>query len=527
MLTEHGGRDGAAQNAGTVAPPAGEPFPHPGIQRRAGHLTAEWDEASDAVLVVDHHNDVVFHNKAALSLLPAGARSIGLSLQAVLPGAPAHLSQLVKDTLVTGRPHRADWLDGTGQSWEATICQAAGAAAILLRPVRPGNGPAGEAGPRAASLLSSDHETRTLLSGILGYAELLLNDRHLTPSQRNSVQGIHTAGVGLLAMANDVLNAATADAGELLIEVSPFGLKSVIEAASSMARHQATSKGLTFECVVAPDVPSHLAGDAERLRQVLHNLLANAVRYTHQGRVRLSVDVSRRSDRAAQIEFAVADTGIGIPPERQAALLREAHVHSDARAGGRGFHVAKAIVERMGGALRLESQVDLGTKVAFSVELPVQGSASPPAMPRAQRSSAKILLVEDNDINRDIARAILEAAGHQVDLACDGSVAVSAVQSNSYHVVLMDVQMPIMDGVSATRIIRSLPGPECDVPIIALSANVLPEQVRAFKAAGMNDHMGKPFKRDQLLDLVNRWAFDGINRVIHNLNAPAALRMRG
>jgi CheY-like chemotaxis protein/nitrogen-specific signal transduction histidine kinase len=382
-------------------------------------------------------------------------------------------------------------------------------------------------------LSSINHEIRTPLNGILGHVDLMLDDSHLNPQHRYHAERIRAAGAALLGVANDVLNYAIADADRIRLHERPFDLRAAVEGAASIARHQAEIKGLAFECFLGPDLPSRLVGDQDRLKQVLMNLFGNAVRFTSHGRIRITIETIGRRGGEVDLRFCVSDTGIGIPAERQASLfdrsrVPDAQIRKQFGGAGFGLPVSKLLVEHMGGSITIESVHDLGSTVWFDVPFrlaPEIAETGPLLSPLVQRNRpARILLVEDNDINQEIARSILDAAGHEVDIACDGSVAVMAVQRKVYDLVLMDVQMPIMDGVSATRVIRSLSGPECDVPILAVTANVLPDQIRAFKEAGMNDHMGKPFQRDELLNLVDRWAFDAINVMIHSLSGLARAR---
>ena len=382
-------------------------------------------------------------------------------------------------------------------------------------------------------LASMNHEIRTPLNGILGHVDLMLGDRHLNWQHRYHAERIRAAGSALLGVANDVLNYAIADADRVSLHAGPFDLRAVVEGAASIVRHQAEIKGLAFECFLGPDLPRRLDGDQDRLRQVLVNILGNAVKFTAQGRIRITVETIGRRGGEVDLRFSVSDTGIGIPAERQSSLFErspvpDVQIRKQFGGAGLGLPVSKLLVEHMGGSIAIESVHDLGSTVWFDVPFrlaPDMAETRPVRRTLVQRNRpARILLVEDNNINQEIARSILEAAGHEVEVACDGSVAVMAVQRKVYDLVLMDVQMPIMDGVSATRVIRSLPGPECDVPILAVTANVLPDQIRAFKEAGMNDHMGKPFQRDELLNLVDRWAFDSINVMIHSLSGLARAR---
>jgi signal transduction histidine kinase/CheY-like chemotaxis protein len=372
-------------------------------------------------------------------------------------------------------------------------------------------------------LASINYEMRSPLGGILGHTELLLNDRHLSAEQRRHVESIRSASSSLLGVVNHVVNFAIADAGDSRVDAESFDLSEALHSAVSTVSHQCESKGLHIELRIDPELPRTVVGDRERVRQVVVNLLENAVRFTMAGSIRLSAECEGRGRDSANMRFSVTDRGAGLSLNDLAGMFESPSSHATGTqlgAAALALRVAKLLVGGMGGTIGVDCIPHFGSSVWFRLSLPIahpekQNPRVPvrPAVPR----SARVLLVEDDEINQEIARSMLEAAGHQVDVACDGSVALLAVQSNIYHLVLMDVQMPIMDGVSATRLIRSLPGPECDVPIIAMTASVLPEQVRSFKEAGMNDHVAKPFQKEELLSLVERWAFDSINSVIHSL----------
>jgi signal transduction histidine kinase/CheY-like chemotaxis protein len=508
-----------------------------GLRNLGSHLMSGWDDASDSVLMIDRDWRVVYANRTACACLSLGDPA-GRDLTGLVPGL-AHLdvTSAVRDTQEFGRPNRIE-LELPGHAGEVvlTTCRVQGGVALILR-TAPTGVTAQSAELRSsvpAFLAAINHEVRTPLNGILGYADLLLGDRNLNPLQREHVTRIRGAGSALLSVANDILNYAIHDATELRPAADPFDLREILNAVAALARNLAEAKSVSFELHVDPRLPAALIGDQDRFRQVLLNLVANAVRFTAKGRIRVTAELKDRTANGVHLKVSVADTGIGIS---QGEL---AHVFDGARpadprirmqfgGAGLGLPISKRIVDSWGGRIGIESLPELGTTAWFAAVLPV---AQVPARPvgrlgsQGRDRSARILLVEDNDINRDIARSMLEAAGHEVDVAVDGSLAVVAVQSNTYDLVLMDVQMPIMDGICATRLIRSLPGPECDVPIIALTANVLPEQVQSFKAAGMNDFMGKPFRREELLSRVDRWAFDDINQVIQTLGGMKVVARR-
>ncbi|WP_407519154.1 ATP-binding protein [Methylobacterium oryzisoli] len=358
-------------------------------------------------------------------------------------------------------------------------------------------------------LASMSHEIRTPLNGILGYTEMLLDDDALSENQRRQAERIQSAGSALLTIVDDLLDFSKVEAGQIDLDLQPFRLGALIDNTVSIIRGAAGAKDIGVAVAVAPEVPAVLVGDHGRLRQILLNLLNNAVKFTPAGSVTLSVT---RDPATRMLRFSVADTGIGIPEDRQNRLFqRFSQVDGSIRrrfgGTGLGLAISKTLVERMGGTIGVESRAGAGATFWFTVPLDeAEAEAAAPAVPVACRaaSPARLLLVEDLEINRDLARAVLEAAGHHVDLATDGVEAVRAVQDRAYDLVLMDVQMPGMDGLTATRHIRALPGPAGRVPIIAMTANILPKQIEALREAGMDGHVGKPFKRADLAGLIAR-----------------------
>ncbi|MCJ2012277.1 PAS domain S-box protein [Methylobacterium sp. J-076] len=371
-----------------------------------------------------------------------------------------------------------------------------------------------EAGSRAKSefLASMSHEIRTPLNGIIGYADLLLDEGGLGTRIRQYGERIRSAGAALLTVVNDVLDVSKIEAGQVEIARRPFAPAALIDNTLSIVRGLAEAKGLALGLSIDPALPDWLAGDEDRLRQVLLNLLNNAIKFTPTGRIDLTVAVAGQRGDAVSLDFRVSDTGIGIPADKQDRLFRRfSQVDGSYRrahdGAGLGLAICKSLVELMGGAVRVESVEERGSTFSFTVDLP---RTLPPEAAKRDRSDLRgrpprrLLLAEDVPLNQDLARIILEAAGHAVDVVPDGAAALRAVEAGTYDLVLMDVQMPVMDGVSAARLIRGLAGPAGRVPIIALTANVLPQQVSEFREAGMDGHVGKPFVRADLLDAIDR-----------------------
>lgn len=363
-------------------------------------------------------------------------------------------------------------------------------------------------------LASMSHEIRTPLNGIIGYTDLLL-DQDLKPEQRRLAERIQFAGAALLTVVNDILDFSKIEAGQITLHPRPFSLKALLDNTISIVADLAERKGLLLKVDLDPRMPKALVGDEARLRQILLNLLNNAVKFTQEGQVTLRARYLPTTE-GQPIRFAVSDTGIGIPQDQRKYLFHrfyQVNQSSTREAGGTGLGLAisKRLVQLMGGEIGLESEEGKGSTFWFAVPLPRADEsdfAQQHSVITAESSvPGRILLVEDLEHNRDLARAILSRAGYEVEIAENGAEAVQAVQANHYDLVLMDIQMPVMDGMTATRIIRELDHPASRIPIIAMTANVLPHQVKTFGEAGMNDHIGKPFKKAELFQKVNSWLY--------------------
>jgi signal transduction histidine kinase/CheY-like chemotaxis protein len=371
-------------------------------------------------------------------------------------------------------------------------------------------------------LAAMSHEVRTPLHGIIGYTDLLLEQREaLSPDQRLKVERIQTAGDALLCVVNDILDFSKVEAGKVTLNDEPFAPAALVDHVASIARGSAEGKGLGLLVEIDPRVPASCLGDEARLRQVLLNFVNNAVKFTPTGEVRIELSLAHWSEGSPeQLMARVVDTGIGLTEAQRARLFErfaqaDGTVHRTHGGTGLGLAISKQLIALMGGSVGVESAPGRGSTFWFAVPLRV----APDRSERTERlpllieaalvgnpSPKRLLLAEDVVINQEIARAVLQKAGHTVDVVSDGAAALEAVQSKTYDLVLMDVQMPGMDGLTATRHIRALSEPARSVPILAMSANVLAPQVRAFREAGMDGHVGKPFKREELLRAVDETA---------------------
>ena len=356
------------------------------------------------------------------------------------------------------------------------------------------------------------HEIRTPLNGIIGYADLLLDDNSLRNDQRKHVERIESSGSALLTIINDVLDFSKIEAGQVQLDPVPFKLASLVDGTLSIVRSLADKKRLSIEATIDAKAPAFLLGDEARIRQVLLNLLNNAIKFTVRGGLELTVACDGvGSDGEVALRFSVTDTGIGIPESKFDRLFQrfsqvDNSITRDFGGTGLGLAISRNFVELMHGTIGVESRVSEGSTFWFRICLAPCDTIVVPfhAKSATPTTHARVLLVEDLELNQQLARAVLEAAGHDVTIAADGLDAIVAVQQARYDVVLMDLQMPRMDGLTATRRIRALDHPARNVPIIAMTANVLPAQVAQMREAGMDDHVWKPFKRDQLHAAIER-----------------------
>ncbi|MFG5121689.1 CHASE domain-containing protein [Methylorubrum sp. POS3] len=362
-------------------------------------------------------------------------------------------------------------------------------------------------------LASMSHEIRTPLNAVIGFTDLMLASGRLDPGNRRQAELVRSSGNALLTVVNDILDFSKVEAGAIELVEAPFPLLALIDNCVSIVRGPADAKGLELRLRMDPALPRWLKGDENRLRQVLFNLLNNAVKFTAAGSVTLDVAPEEGSSGADRLRFRVIDTGIGIPKDRQNRLFQrfsqvDGSIQRDFGGTGLGLAICRHLVELMGGEIGVSSVDGGGSTFWFTVRMPrasAPAEVAAPVLAAAPRRTGRLLLVDDSAINRELALAVLGAAGHVVETVGDGQAAIDAVRDRAFDMVLMDVQMPGMDGMTATRRIRALPGPVSRLPVIAMTANVLPEQVAAFRAAGMDDHVGKPFDRGVLYATVDRW----------------------
>ena len=370
-------------------------------------------------------------------------------------------------------------------------------------------------------LASMSHEIRTPMNAIVGIADLLAKTP-LSEEQDKYVQIFRRAGDNLLNLINDILDLSKVEASQLELERTGFSLHDLLEKVQEMVAGRASEKGLTLVCEIAPDVPTDLVGDPTRLRQVLLNLMGNAIKFTESGEVALRVTRDEDSVEPGALQFTISDTGIGIPDEKLGAVFErftQADSSTTRRYGGSGLGltISKRLVELMGGHIWVESGMGRGSVFSFTVPLEIWmrtgrratvpvGAGPEPALP-----ALRVLLVEDSPDNRTITVAYLQDTPYRIEIAENGAIAYEKFIASSYDLVLMDRQMPVMDGLTATRKIRAWEHAKrkAPTPIIALTASALKGDQEECLAAGCTAYLSKPIKQEVLLQAIRDHSVQG------------------
>ncbi|MBC5767655.1 PAS domain-containing hybrid sensor histidine kinase/response regulator [Ramlibacter albus] len=494
--------------------------------RRGAALEALINSASDLVFFKDRKGRVVLCN-------PAFAATFGRTAQAMvgLVAADFHAPEvaLVVDErdrrcLDTGAPQESQlWVrkaDGTEVLLHTVVTPVAvkdggtigivGIARDVTRQTKEKERALREAqetvDAKSQFMANMSHEIRTPLNAVIGLAHLLQRTP-LDAGQSDFVGKIQAAGRHLLGVVNDILDFSRAEAGMMPIDPQPFRLRDLLGEVRAMTAPAAESKGLRFVVDVAADVPAAMTGDVQRLRQALLNLVGNALKFTHHGQVLVRVSLREQAGTGYLVLFEVIDTGIGIRPEHMDGLFTsfsQADGTTTRAYGGAGLGLAitRKLAQAMHGDAGASSVHGKGSTFWFTArlgparEIPTSGAAAQAAP--AVRQATRVLVVDDNEINRLIAAEILADAGMSVDTATHGGQALDMIAQDPYDLVLMDVQMPVMDGIETTRRIRSAPGAR-HLPVVAMTANVLEEERRECTEAGMDGFVGKPFEPHELV----------------------------
>jgi PAS domain S-box-containing protein len=473
-------------------------------------LRDTFDSIGDPFFAVDPGLRLTMVNRRCLEVWGKATPEVaGQPLWAVLPQLQGHaILDRIRRVLATGCAERFEFFSPVTDKWvEYSITpRRAGGLVIYVQDIAARKA-AEEA--KAAFLATMSHEIRTPLTAILGFSDLLARSP-LSPEQHEQLRIVRDTGRTLLTVVNDILDLSKLEAGKMSLERIPLELPALLNEALATVELLGAEKGLTFRPELAPDLPAWVQGDPARLKQVVGNLLFNALKFTEKGGIVLRARPVDDDDAKVRIRIEVADTGIGITEEqlpRLFGLFKQADQSTTRRFGGTGLGLAicKRLIEAMGGAIGAASRSGAGSTFWFELPLPrapVEERPAPVLVDPAPGRSLRVLAVDDVATNRLLLTALLRERGHQAVTAEDGVKAVEVAGRERFDLILMDLHMPGLDGYMAARAIRSGGGPNAATPIVALSADVLPATVAACREVGMVGHLAKPVDPRQLTELL-------------------------